>query len=334
MGVIEHQSNPGPDSDPDSARWLVELDGLAVAAVLEHCTYRPGEVLVRQGEAGNFFLIVTEGEATVDRSGHPIATAGPGSVVGELSLLTGVPRTTTVTAKTTMICRRGTGYDFAELLESDHIREYFSRLAAARLAANTTAVPFSTAAGFQGEIRPLLPTDKEAYVKLLGGFSKQSRRLRFFSTAVPSQRLIDYFVNIDFIDHFAWVVLDTSVTPHQGCAVARFIRDESDIHRAEAAFAVTDAYHGNGIGTILFGALAVAASTVGITMLTADVLEENNAMRRVFNKADPLWTHADRGVLQARMSVDAIRALTYSNLDAALSASVQGIGIAAEIGLR
>jgi protein lysine acetyltransferase len=334
MGVLKHQSDPAPDSDPDSAEWLAALDALDVASVLEPLVYSPGDVLVRQGEAGNFFLIVTDGEATVDRSGQPIATVGPGSVIGELSLLTGVPRTTTVTAKTTMHCRKGTGYDFAELLESDQIREHFSRLAAARLAENTTAVPFSTAAGFQGEMRPLLPTDKDAYVKLLGGLSKQSRRLRFFSAAVPSQRLIDYFLNIDFIDHFAWVVLDTSVTPHQGCAVARFIRDESDIQRAEAAFVVTDAYQGKGIGTTLFGALAVAASTVGITIFTAEVLEENAAMRTVFNKADPLWAHVDRGVSQARMSVETVRALTHSDLDAALSAAVHGIGIAAEIGLR
>jgi CRP/FNR family transcriptional regulator, cyclic AMP receptor protein len=41
-----------------------------------------------------------EGAATVRRNGKKVATLGPGSVVGELSLLDRGPRTATVTADT------------------------------------------------------------------------------------------------------------------------------------------------------------------------------------------------------------------------------------------
>jgi protein lysine acetyltransferase len=337
------QTPPGSDANhvTNASRWLETLDALPIAGALKSCQFNPGDVLVGQGDVGNFFLIVTDGEATVTRHDEQLANVGPGSVIGELSLLTGVRRTTTVTAETSMRCLRGTVHDFEEMLESDEIREHFTHLAAARLAANATAVPFATAApqgphssGFHGELRPLLPTDRHEYVKLLAQLSPQSRQLRFFSPAIPTQRLIDYFLNIDFIDHFAWVVLDTSTTPHQGCGIARFIRDAVDTHRAEAAFVVTDEYQGKGIGTILLGALSVAASCIGVSTFTAEVLDENAAMRSIFNKARPSWKHVDRGISQATMSVEQARTLVAPEVDAALALSVHGIGITAEIALR
>ncbi len=312
------------------AEWLDALAALPVAGRLTVSSFAAGQEVVHEGEQGDFFLIVTSGEADVYREGQLIATVGPGSVIGELSLLTGARRTTTVRAKTALHCSKGSGDDFAELLECDAIREHFTNLAATRLAGNASAVPFTTSVGFEGELRPLLPSDREAYMALLGKLSPKSRRLRFFSAAPPTERMINYFLDLDFIDHFAWVVLDRSVTPHVGCGVARFIRNETDVHVAEAAFAVIDERHGMGIGTIMFGAIGVAAAAVGITTLTAEFLDENKAMRNVFKKADPTFKHVDREITQATMSVDVVRALLNPELEAALSASVHGIGLAAQ----
>jgi protein lysine acetyltransferase len=323
-----------PTDGSDRVKWLAVLENLPVKAQMSSVCFAPGEPLIVEGDSGDFFLIVSEGEVDVYRSGELMAAAGPGSVVGELSLLTGARRTTTVNARTTVTACRGSAEDFAQLLESDAIRQHFTGLAAARLAANASAVQFTTASGFRGEIRPLLPTDRNAYVTLLDKLSPQSRRLRFFSPAVLTDRLIDYLVDIDFINHFAWVVLDQSTTPPQGCAIARFIRSETDVHRAEAAFAVIDALQGKGIGTVMLGALGVAASSVGVSTFTAEVLDENSAMRRVFQKADATWERIDRDVTQATMSVDVVRTLLNPELDASLGESVYGIGLAAEIGLR
>ena len=62
----------------------------------------PGAVLCREGEVGRECFVVRDGEATVTIAGEPIATIGPGGVVGELALLDGEPRVATVTAVTEM----------------------------------------------------------------------------------------------------------------------------------------------------------------------------------------------------------------------------------------
>ena len=57
-----------------------------------------GRVLAREREPGHECFIIIEGNAKVERNGAPVATLGPGDVVGELAPLTGGPRTATVTA--------------------------------------------------------------------------------------------------------------------------------------------------------------------------------------------------------------------------------------------
>jgi protein lysine acetyltransferase len=317
-----------------NTEWLRLLNETEAGAQLSPIVFEVDDVVLREGEVGDFFVVVVQGEFDVYRSNEHIATVGPGSVVGELSLITGVPRSTTVICRTAVLAKRGSADDFAALLENDVIRDHFANVAASRLAANVIAVPFTTKSGFLGELRPLLPSDRSAYLELLSKLSPKSRRLRFFTPASPTERMINYFLDIDFIDHFAWVVLDRSTSPHVGCGVARFIRSTTDLHQAEAAFVVIDEYQAMGIGTIMLGAIAVAADAVGITTLTAEVLDENEGMRSVFGRVEPIWTRPDRGVLAATMSVDVVRALLPPQLDAALRASVLGIGFAAEIGLR
>jgi small-conductance mechanosensitive channel/CRP-like cAMP-binding protein len=76
---------------------------LAVAAELR--PYAPGELVIRQGDEGHELFIVLRGEVVVsiDERGHTpkgdsveVARLGPGSFFGEMSLLTGEPRTANV----------------------------------------------------------------------------------------------------------------------------------------------------------------------------------------------------------------------------------------------
>lgn len=69
-----------------------------LAAVLEPVTYDDGEALIREGESGEQYLIVTTGEVEVTQGGEPLRRLGPGSGFGEISLLRDVPRTATVRA--------------------------------------------------------------------------------------------------------------------------------------------------------------------------------------------------------------------------------------------
>ena len=75
----------------------------AMRAASRQVTFRRGEVLMRQGEPGASMFTIVSGNVVVsvqERDGdHNVAELGPDDYVGEMSLLTGEPRTATVTAK-------------------------------------------------------------------------------------------------------------------------------------------------------------------------------------------------------------------------------------------
>jgi small-conductance mechanosensitive channel len=65
----------------------------------EHA-YPPESVVVRQGEDGQSLFLLVEGLLSVAIDDQTIGSIQPGSVFGEMSLLTGEPRKATVTAQT------------------------------------------------------------------------------------------------------------------------------------------------------------------------------------------------------------------------------------------
>ena len=65
---------------------------------LEPVDVEQGAVLMRQGEPGDRYYAIAEGELDVTRNGAHVATLGRGEGVGEIALLDEVPRTATVTA--------------------------------------------------------------------------------------------------------------------------------------------------------------------------------------------------------------------------------------------
>jgi CRP/FNR family transcriptional regulator, cyclic AMP receptor protein len=69
----------------------------AVAAVADELDVPAGRALTRQGEPGREFVVLVDGEATVEENGKAVATLGRGDFLGEIALLTRSPRTATVT---------------------------------------------------------------------------------------------------------------------------------------------------------------------------------------------------------------------------------------------
>jgi CRP-like cAMP-binding protein len=75
-----------------------------------------GKVLTTEGEPGQEFIIVLEGEVEVRHGDHVIATRGPGEYFGEIALLDNRPRTATVVAKTPVTIEVLNRAEFGSLL--------------------------------------------------------------------------------------------------------------------------------------------------------------------------------------------------------------------------
>jgi CRP-like cAMP-binding protein len=71
-----------------------------VARATDELTLPEGHILTDQGQTGREAFILVSGTATVRRNGKKVASLGPGSVIGELSLLDHGPRTATVITDT------------------------------------------------------------------------------------------------------------------------------------------------------------------------------------------------------------------------------------------
>ena len=75
-----------------------------VARLGEADTYPAGQAIVREGDAGDGFFVMTGGRAQVHRADHEVAELGTGDYFGELALFDPAPRDATVTAIDTVNC--------------------------------------------------------------------------------------------------------------------------------------------------------------------------------------------------------------------------------------
>ncbi|MEK8023179.1 MAG: cyclic nucleotide-binding domain-containing protein, partial [Candidatus Hydrogenedentota bacterium] len=63
---------------------------------------RPGQVIIREGEVSRELYVLLSGELKAEVGGKKIASiVEHGEVVGEMGALSGMPRTATVSARTT-----------------------------------------------------------------------------------------------------------------------------------------------------------------------------------------------------------------------------------------
>ena len=137
--------------------------------------------------------------------------------------------------------------------------------------------------GRQVEIRALRPDDKDDMLAAIRRTSTESLQRRFFVVKRGfSQKEIDFFMKIDFSNHVALVALADEDGRPTIVGGGRYVVVEPG--RAEVAFVVIDGYQGQGLGAHLMRHLAGIARDAGLTELTAEVLPENTAMRKVFSK--------------------------------------------------
>jgi len=149
---------------------LLSRDELkTVAKDIKRTRFTHGEVLMRQNEEGESFYVLVQGKVQgsitpgapnrdESRLGSPSDTARPiefelqpGALFGEMSLLTGLPRSATMTAVTNCELLEFDRGAFAHLLSlREEIPRVLSDLAAARAAANAQSLEKLRASGVVG----------------------------------------------------------------------------------------------------------------------------------------------------------------------------------------
>jgi CRP/FNR family transcriptional regulator, cyclic AMP receptor protein len=112
-----------------SRRELTEL-----AKVTEDVDFDAGQVLCREGQTGQEFFVIMEGEVEVTRRGKKLARGGSGEFFGEIALVENLPRTATVTAQTPIRSFVLTRRSFLRLLdEQPRVERKVMRALARRL---------------------------------------------------------------------------------------------------------------------------------------------------------------------------------------------------------
>jgi len=97
-----------------------EQEVLGIRAIMEEMKFKPGQTIIHEGESGDLFYIITEGNAQIiirdaDDEEVVLREVGPGGFFGELSMLTNEPRSArvrAVDAVSTLTLERDDFFDF------------------------------------------------------------------------------------------------------------------------------------------------------------------------------------------------------------------------------
>ncbi|HKA54393.1 MAG TPA: mechanosensitive ion channel family protein [Candidatus Binatia bacterium] len=145
--VYHHGEEAATDTLADNVLRLKDIEFLQIlsdgqlgelARRLETQIFAPGETICRQGERGETFYIIKNGQIEVsayDGQGRatPLRAMGAGEFFGEISLLTGEPRSATVTAlQETDVLVMNKEDMRCMLAENSQLAEHISRVLARR----------------------------------------------------------------------------------------------------------------------------------------------------------------------------------------------------------
>jgi RimJ/RimL family protein N-acetyltransferase len=143
--------------------------------------------------------------------------------------------------------------------------------------------------GRRVEIRALRPDDRADLIAAVDRSSGQSLYRRFFAVKRSfTESEIDYFLNVDFVNHVALVAIVDVAGQALIAGGARYVVVQPG--KAEIAFTVVDQYQAQGVGTALMHHLATIARGAGLKELIAEVLPDNVPMLKVFEKSGSLFS--------------------------------------------
>jgi CRP/FNR family transcriptional regulator, cyclic AMP receptor protein len=112
-----------------------ELERLA--SELDEIEVPKGKVLTREGDSGREFVVLVDGGAEVTKDGRRVNLLGAGDFLGEIALISGGPRTATVTTTTDSDLLILTARSFARVTkEMPSVQASVLKALSERLAAN------------------------------------------------------------------------------------------------------------------------------------------------------------------------------------------------------
>ena len=100
-------------------RGLNDKELNALARYVREDTFHPGDNIVTEGDIGGPFYLIIKGEARPIIGGRPRRVIGPGSVVGEISLIDQGVRSATVRAESEVETLAISSWNFLSLLEEN-----------------------------------------------------------------------------------------------------------------------------------------------------------------------------------------------------------------------
>lgn len=140
-GGVEARELATASETADSQDWMTALlqskaflrippgNIAQIFASMEPVTFEAGQIILKQGEPGDFYYVITEGRAQVvleDPNGNSeeeLAQLGVGRAFGEEALVSGEPRNATVRALTRCSLMRLSSASFSRLLKAPLLRE-------------------------------------------------------------------------------------------------------------------------------------------------------------------------------------------------------------------
>jgi acetyltransferase len=133
-------------------------------------------------------------------------------------------------------------------------------------------------------LRAIRPEDEPAEHEMLSTLSKESLRIRFFSTIMDiSHEWLILFCNIDYDRHMAIVAEMEENGKKSMIGLARLIMNQ-DLTSGELPVLVQDKFQGKRLGTKFVEMLIEIARERGLEHVRADVLTENESMLKVFRR--------------------------------------------------
>jgi len=159
--------------------------------------------------------------------------------------------------------------------------------------------------GLKVRFRAIKPSDEEAMRRLFYRFSNQTvmRRFLFPISTMPHNKMQEY-VNVDYSHMMSVVALVRKSGQETIVAEARYAKDEQSAI-GDLAFVVDEEYQGIGIGSYLYEMLIRLARDRGLKGFTAEVLQTNQNMMKVFEKGQlPVNARVENGLLRLSISFE------------------------------